>query len=164
MRADTPRDPYHDIQSEWLRRRDGSEAPRHTEIERHSDSLISVDNILRLVRRFLISQAVLQLIFTLAQSIGAHYQHGEDTVALLPRYWANFTSLQNIFGTGQLAAVIAHYKFVSGWWWDWFVGILTLLIWKLPKAVIVSVWWACLNAIRSVGLHAVRDASAVTQD
>jgi hypothetical protein len=163
MHADTPRDPYHGIQSNWPKIRDGSEAPRHTKTGLHSNSPVSADNILRLARSFLVSQAVLQLILTLVQLIGAHYQHGGDTVGLLPRYWANLTSLRNIFGTGQLVT-IAHYKFVSGWWWDWFVGIATLLVWKLPKAVIVSVWWACLNAIRSVGLLAVRDASAVTQE
>jgi hypothetical protein len=104
---------------------------------------------------------VLQLIFTFAQTLGAHYLDGEDTVGLLPRYWANLTSLQNVFGTGQLAATIVHYKFVSGWWLNWFVGIAMLLVWELPKAVITATGWACLNAIRYVELLAVRGVTVL---
>jgi hypothetical protein len=120
------------------------------------DTLFSAQSFLRVLRSFLMFQASLQLFFTLAQTLGVHHRYGSDSVGLFARYWANLTSSQNLFGAGGLAAVTAHYKFVFGWWRDWFVGIATLLVWELPRAVIVATWWVCKNAINFLWMMALR--------
>jgi hypothetical protein len=45
---------------------------------------------------------------------------------------------------------------VFGWWRDWFVGIATLLVWELPRAVVLAMWWVCSNAIKAMWIFALR--------
>jgi hypothetical protein len=121
-----------------------------------SDILTSAQKLLRVARSIFIFQATLQFAFTLAQTLGVHYRHGHDTIGLFARYWANLYSSANLFGAGRLAAVTAHYEFVFGWWRDWFVGIATLLVWELPRVVVLATWWVCSNAIKAMWIFALR--------
>jgi hypothetical protein len=153
-----PGEPYWNVHPDWQDRRLWRESLRDIFAWPHMrfDIVTSLQKTLRFLREILLFQAAFQLAFTLAQTLGVHYRTGDDPVGLFARYWANLTSPANLFGAGGLAAVTAHYEFVFGWWRDWIVGIATLLVWELPRAVVLATCWVCSNAIKVMWVFALR--------
>ncbi|KAF2032781.1 hypothetical protein EK21DRAFT_59937, partial [Setomelanomma holmii] len=96
-------------------------------------------------------QLSLQLLVTIAQTLGIHFHAGSDVVGLFPRYWANLTSTENLFGVVGKDVLKGHVEFVAGWWWDWVFGLTSLLIWHFPKALLRGVWRAVVMAMAIPG-------------
>jgi hypothetical protein len=90
-RATDSHDPYYGIHPDWQPRRLWGEALQNASPQLRNDLLASTQLILHIARSFLVFQISLQLLFTFAQTLGVHYRHGEDSIGLFPRYWANLT-------------------------------------------------------------------------
>lgn len=127
--------PYQGQHPDWQPRRLWSEALRTS--YPHFSALAA--HVLHVAIQFIYFQLLLQLLVTIAQTLGIHFYAGTDTLGLFPRYWANLTSVENLFGIAGRQAVNQHVRFVAGWWWDWIFGLTTFFLWHLPKFL-----WQCV--------------------
>jgi hypothetical protein len=113
-----------------------------------SNALIHlVQRVIDAARWLMYTQLIYQFFVTIVQTLGVHFREGTDVVGLFPRYWHNVFSLQSLLGTEGLFMVIAHYKFVFGWYWDWFVGLTVLFAWYVPGFLAKIVWKFLVRAV-----------------
>ncbi|KAH7067192.1 hypothetical protein FB567DRAFT_634789 [Paraphoma chrysanthemicola] len=135
-RSLAPSDTYRGQHPDWQPRRLWSEAlrtarPRFTALAKR---------IVQVAVQFVTFQLQLQLLITIAQTLGIHFSAGKDELGIFPRYWHNLTSVDNLFGVVGKEKLARHTMFVVGWWWDWIFGLTSLFLWHLPKALARLVW------------------------
>ncbi|KAH7066060.1 hypothetical protein BKA63DRAFT_154742 [Paraphoma chrysanthemicola] len=149
-----PSDAYRGQHPDWQPRRLWSEALRTA--KPHFIALAK--RVLQVAVNFVYFQLQLQLLITIAQTVGKHFSAGTDELGLFPRYWHNLTSVDNLFGVMGKEELARHTRFVVGWWWDWMFGLTSLFLWHMPKALAGVVWKVMVRVVTFPGEVIARGA------
>jgi hypothetical protein len=113
--------------------------------------------------RYILLQAGLQVLVTIAQHLDARFRTGEDFTGLIPRYVANLTSMQNLFGSSGFAGFAENEVFTIKWWYGWISSLTRDFAWRLPRSLATSFGRLLARAVAIPDEHLAGDVKEKIQ-